>query len=111
MKLLHTSDLHITEGPRFADQAKVLQAIVQSAAAGQVDASLICGDLCGIPVPHTATVTERALLAGFFQALAELGPVVIVRGNHDDLDDIQLYRRLAGRYPILVSVTPDAAYL
>ena len=107
MKLLHMSDPHITEGPRFADQAAVLQAIVQSAAAGQVDASLVVGDLAGIPVPHVATVAERALLASFFQALAAFGPVVIVRGNHDDPDDIQLYRRLSGPYPIVVSTTPD----
>jgi len=107
MKLLHTSDLHATEGPRFLDQANVFSAIVQSAIERDVAASIITGDLAGTAVPHVATVAERELLADMFQKLSMLGPVVVVRGNHDDVDDIRLYGRLRGHYPIVVATQPE----
>jgi exonuclease SbcD len=108
LRLLHTSDLHITEGPRLADQADVLTAIVRSAIAGDIVCSVITGDLAGTAVPHVATVAERAMLADFFQRLSLLGPVVIVRGNHDNVEDIALYARLRGHHPIVVATSPES---
>lgn len=107
MRVLHTGDLHVTEGPRLNDQEAVLDAIVESATTTSIDLALICGDLAGTAVPHVASVRERAVLAEFFQRLGGLAPVVIVRGNHDDVEDVALYARLRCRHPIIVSHVPD----
>jgi exonuclease SbcD len=107
MKLLHTSDIHVTEGPRLDDQCGVLDAIVRSAVSGDVDLSIVAGDLAGTAVPHVATVIERAVLCHFFQRLANLGPVIVPRGNHDDAGDIEVYGRLAGKFPIVVATQPE----
>jgi exonuclease SbcD len=107
MRILHTGDLHVTEGPRLGDQIAVLAAIVESARETGVALSVIGGDIAGTAVPHVATVQERAALAEFLQALGMLAPVVLVRGNHDDVEDVQLYARLRCEHPIIVSHVPD----
>jgi len=107
VRLLHCSDLHVTDGPRLADQQIVFDAIVKSAIAGDVDVSLVCGDLTGTQVPHVATTTERTVMCDFLQRLAMLGPVILPRGNHDDADDVLIYSRLAAKFPIVVAVEPE----
>ena len=82
MKYLHYADLHITEGPRLEDQEHVLKFIEATAKHEDVDLVLVAGDLSN-QIPRRATPREREVVRMHFQRLAELCPVVVVRGNHD----------------------------
>lgn len=97
LRLLHSSDYHLTEGQRFDSTLKCLTAMVDDALAQQVGLSLVLGDLSGVTVPHMMTTAERNALGPLFQRLASVGPVIILQGNHDlfagggsDLDEFAL---------------------
>jgi DNA repair exonuclease SbcCD nuclease subunit len=103
-RILHVSDLHVTDGHRLEDVRGYLEAI-----AGVVEhlehppeLALITGDLYGRTVPHRSSPTERAVLYPFVTAVAALCPVVIVVGNHDHGVDVAGLRHLAGRHTIHV---------
>lgn len=102
IRIAHTGDLHVTEGPRLADAEKALRFIATDAAERQVDLFLIGGDMAGHASPHRATPAERLVLADFLQECAETAPVVVVRGNHDVAEDLAIYGRLSATHPIYV---------
>lgn len=108
IRIAHSGDLHVTEGPRLEDARKTLSFIAADAAAKHVDLFLIGGDMAGHASPHRATPSERLVLADFLQACAETAPVVVVRGNHDVADDLEIYARLSARHPIHVVNYPTA---
>ncbi|MCP3854338.1 MAG: exonuclease SbcCD subunit D [Actinomycetia bacterium] len=95
MKLLHTSDWHVGKllrGRSRADEHRaVLAEIVAVAGNEPVDLVLVAGDLFDTPAPspESESIVYRALLA-----LAEVAPVVVVSGNHDNP------RRLAAVAPL-----------
>ena len=84
MRLLHTSDWHvgrkIRAGPEPDEHRAVLSEIVEIARDRRVDITLVAGDLFDIssPSPEDESIIYRALLD-----LAEVGPVLVVGGNHD----------------------------
>lgn len=86
MKLLHTSDWHL--GRQFhnqsllADQAEVLDQLIEYVATEQVDAVLIAGDIYDRSVPPAEAVT---LLNKTLRRLCvDLAvPVIVISGNHD----------------------------
>lgn len=85
MKFLHTADLHIGkklfEMSLIEDQKYILEQIADIAAARQVDAVVIAGDVYDRAVPSTEAVT---LLDDFLTGLQERGiPVIMISGNHD----------------------------
>ena len=106
MRLVHLSDLHITEGPRLADQARIMGEIV--AKSGSPDLWLVTGDLYGKSVPHRSTPLERGALFPALAAMAEVAPVVVVAGNHDHADDIAGLEHLGGAWPVTVVQTARA---
>lgn len=86
MRLLHTADWHL--GRLFhgnhltADQAHVLDQLVEVAADGAVDAVLIAGDVYDRSVPPVEAV--ELLDATLERLILELEiPVVLIAGNHD----------------------------
>jgi exonuclease SbcD len=85
VRLLHTSDWHVgrkLRGRSRADEHRaVLSEIVDIASKQEVDLSLVAGDLFDIssPSPEDESIVYRALLD-----LAEVGPVLVVGGNHDN---------------------------
>ena len=85
MRLLHTSDWHVGKllrGQSRADEHRaVLREIADVAGREDVDAVLVAGDLfeTAAPGPESEQIVYRALLA-----LAELAPVVVIAGNHDN---------------------------
>lgn len=107
IRVAHTGDLHATEGPRLDDARKALTFIAEDAARQQVDLFAVVGDLSGQASPHRATPAERLVVADFVQACAETAPVVIVRGNHDVAEDLEIYGRLSARYWIHVVNYPS----
>lgn len=103
IRIASVGDLHLTEGPRFADTARVLDWIAEDGAARGVHLWLVGGDLVGThDVPHVATVRERDFLDRWFQRLAETAPVVILYGNHDVAADMVGYGRLEAPHTIRV---------
>ena len=85
MRLLHTSDWHVGKlirGQSRADEHRsVLAELARVAADEAVDVVLVAGDLfeTAAPGPESEEIVYRALLA-----LAEVAPVVVVSGNHDN---------------------------
>ncbi len=96
MKLLHTSDWHVGKTLRGRDRSDehraVLSEVTGIARDRAVDLVVVAGDLfeSAAPTPDAEKIVYRALLD-----LAEIAPVVVVSGNHDN------DRRLAAVEPLL----------
>lgn len=109
MKLLHTSDWHVgraIRGRSRADEHRaVLNEIVEIAGREAVDLVLVAGDLFDVtsPTPESERIVYRALLG-----LAEVAPVVIVAGNHDNPRRLQAVAPLLelGRVRVASHVRP-----
>ena len=108
MKIAHLSDLHVTAGPRLADQAETLDGIVTEALAAAPDLWLIVGDLFGRTVPHRSTPEERAVLYPAIVRMAQVAPVVVCVGNHDVEIDLDALAHLGGDWPIRVVKRAEA---
>jgi exonuclease SbcD len=107
LRVAHTGDLHLTDGPRWSDTYRCLDYLVTDGIEQNVALWLVGGDLCGTQVPHRATVEgERNTLAMLFQRMAEHAPVVLIAGNHDYPRDVLIYGRLRAVHPILVTEEP-----
>lgn len=102
MRLFATADLHITEGPRLADQVRALDTMVEIAKSRNVDLSLIVGDIYGTVTPHRSTVAERNAFFQFVARLAEVSPVVVLYGNHDAAGELDALEYVKGRHYVTV---------
>lgn len=87
MRLLHTGDWHIGKAlygiTRHDECRAVLDEVVAVAQAERVDAVLVAGDLLDRRLVDPVSL---GLALGTLTALAEVAPVVVVPGNHDDPD-------------------------
>ncbi|HEX9774795.1 MAG TPA: exonuclease subunit SbcD [Actinomycetota bacterium] len=96
MRFLHTSDWHVGKTLRGRDRSDehraVLAEIAGIARDRAVDLVIVAGDLfdSAAPTPEAERIVYRALLD-----LAEVAPVLVVSGNHDN------DRRLAAVAPLL----------
>ncbi len=96
MRLLHTSDWHVGKAirghSRLNEHRDVLAEIVTKAAGEHVELIVVAGDLyeTAAPSAESESVVNTALLN-----LAEVCPVVVVSGNHDNA------RRLAAVAPLM----------
>jgi exonuclease SbcD len=116
MRLLHTSDLHLGAQwrgqSRQADQARVLDEIVDLCQVHDVDALLVTGDVFGDRVEGTLAQVMRQLLERLRPILQEGRAVFILRGNHDQLQLFGLLRYVLGelpgseRWPLVVADLP-----
>jgi len=85
MRILHTSDWHVGRTirgrSRAVEHTAVLAEIVGVAQAEAVDLVLVAGDQfdTAAPAPDAERIVWRSLLD-----LAEVAPVVVVAGNHDN---------------------------
>lgn len=111
MRLLHTSDWHVGKllrGQSRADEHRaVLAEIADVAATESVDVVLVAGDLfeTSAPGPESEQIVYRALLT-----LAEVAPVVVIGGNHDNPRRLQAVAPLLslGRVTLLGQIArPD----
>jgi DNA repair exonuclease SbcCD nuclease subunit len=71
--------VHVDERGRLGDVVEVLRAFVDGITEEVVDLVLVAGDC----FERRSTPAERAVLADFLQAAADVAPVVVVKGNHD----------------------------
>lgn len=96
MRILHTSDWHVGKTIKGRDRSDehraVLAEIVGIARERVVDLVIVAGDVfeSAAPTPDAERIAYRALLD-----LAEVAPVVVVSGNHDN------ERRLQAVEPLL----------
>jgi exonuclease SbcD len=107
VRLLHTSDWHVGRKIRGRSRAgehrAVLSEIVAIAQDQRVDLTLVVGDLFDIssPSPEDEEIVYRALLD-----LAEVGPVLVVGGNHDSAARLEAVKPLLGLGRITVVGRP-----
>jgi exonuclease SbcD len=107
VRLLHTSDWHVGRKIRGRSRAgehrAVLAEIVAIAREQRVDVTLVVGDLFDIssPSPEDEEIVYRALLD-----LAEVGPVLVVGGNHDSSARLEAVKPLLGLGRITVAGRP-----
>ena len=105
MNFLHISDLHI--GKRLCgrslieDQRHVLRQIQEMAAAEDIHAVLVAGDLYDKSQPSGEAVE---LVSAFLSELAALNkPAFIVSGNHDSAEQVAYCRKILAGAEIHVS--------
>lgn len=102
MRIALISDSHFVEGPRFDECLRVHDWIADDVGRRGVDLILHGGDV----FDRRSSVRERAAVADWLQCLAMHAPVVIVRGNHDQPGDLELFQRLESYHPIRVLERP-----
>ena len=111
VRLLHTSDWHVGRKIRGRSRAEehraVLAEIVGIARDRRVDITLVAGDLFDIssPSPEDESIVYQALLD-----LAEVGPVLVVGGNHDSAARLEAVKPLLdlGRITVVARPTRPA---
>ncbi len=96
LRLLHTSDWHLGrtlhEEPLLADQAWVLDRLLEALEATRPDALVIAGDVYDRAVPSADAV---ALLDDTLNRLVALGiPIIAIAGNHDSPERLSFGARL-----------------
>lgn len=104
MRLVHLTDLHITEGKRLEEHRRILNGVVDTALGLSPDVWLLTGDFYGHTVPHRSTPAERAVLFAAVARMADVAPVVVVYGNHDYPGDLEPLATLGGElgWPVKV---------
>ena len=106
MKLLHTADWHVGRTirgrSRDDEHREVLAEISTKAAGAEVDLILVAGDIFDMaaPTPATEEIVYRALLD-----LAEVAPVVMIAGNHDNPGRLRAVAPLLSLGRITVAAT------
>lgn len=92
------ADSHFDEHSRFEECIRLHSWIEQDIAKRGVDLILHAGDV----FERKSTPAERNAVATWLQSLARHAPVLIVRGNHDVVGDLQIFGELETKHPILV---------
>jgi len=98
MRVIATGDHHFVEGPRWKECLRIHDWIVDEVRRRQPDLFVSAGDVYDGP----STPIEREAVASFLLRVADVCPVLVVRGNHDRRHDLELLGRLAGAHPIVV---------
>ncbi len=93
------ADSHWDEHSRFEECIAIHNWIATDMQCRNVDLVLHAGDV----FERRSTPRERAAFASWVQKVAtHVGPLVIVRGNHDPLGDLPIFSRLETRYEVIV---------
>lgn len=97
-KLAFIADSHFDESSRFEETIRLHDWIAEDLRGRKVDLIVHGGDV----FERKSTPTERIAVANWLRATAEIAPVVIVRGNHDALGDLAIFRSLRTKHSITV---------
>ncbi len=101
MKVAIIADSHYEEAKRFQECQRLHNWIAADAQRRRVDLVLHAGDL----FEKLSNPRERLAAFLWVQLMAEIAPFVIVRGNHDAVDDLQALAMLDSYHPITVVET------
>ncbi|MET9343401.1 MULTISPECIES: exonuclease SbcCD subunit D [unclassified Nonomuraea] len=104
MKILHTADWHVGKvlkgRSRIDEHRAVLRELVATAREENVDAVIVAGDVFDTSAP---TPEAQALVMPALMALREDGrDVVVLAGNHDNPQLLEVYRPVLGALGIQV---------
>jgi DNA repair protein SbcD/Mre11 len=107
MRLLHTSDWHVgrkIRGRSRADEHRaVLSEIAGIARARDVDLTLVAGDLFDSSSP---SAEDESIVYDSLLDLAEVGPVMVIAGNHDHPARLEAIRPLLDLGHVTVVARP-----
>ena len=111
MRFFHLSDLHIglklVNHDLKEDQTFILRQIADQAAQRQPDAVVIAGDIYDKAIPAAEAV---ALFDEFITQLRNAlpqGEIMLISGNHDSAQRVDLFRHVLGRHKIhLIGLPP-----
>lgn len=109
VRLIGIGDLHLAPGPRNTDRLAALKFVIDDAMAtiadaltdAHISAWLVCGDLNDAKM----SIDDRNALIEYFEIMAAVAPVVVVKGNHDFDGDLDFLAHLDTKYPIEVATT------
>ncbi|GAA2296186.1 exonuclease SbcCD subunit D [Nonomuraea roseoviolacea subsp. roseoviolacea] len=99
MKILHTADWHVGKvlkgRPRVDEHREVLRELVAAARTHDVDAVIVAGDLfdTSAPTPEAQSLVLNALMA----LRGDGRDVVVLAGNHDNPQLLEVYRPVLGK--------------
>jgi DNA repair exonuclease SbcCD nuclease subunit len=104
MRVLHLSDLHVyLSGPRAKECRRIIDWIALHAIDTKPNFIIIAGDI----FERRSSPQERIYLAEFLAALCNVAFVFIISGNHDDRDDLRLFRKEYGwNLPVEIILEP-----
>lgn len=96
-RILASGDHHFdASSPRWEECQRIHSWIADRVEAERPDLFLSAGDL----YERASTPLEREAVAAWLTRIAEVCPVVMVRGNHDAIQDVGFLRRLKARHSI-----------
>jgi len=109
VRILHLADLHIKlTGPRAEEARRVLDHIALNVGEVNPDVIIIAGDI----YDRRSSPEERLYLAEFLTHLSAVAPVFAINGNHDDIDDVRLFRAEYGWNNLVEILTePTTVYV
>ena len=93
--ILITSDLHLSVSPRDSYRDDFMKALPGLAKKQGADLILILGDLCESKDEHPSELVNSVV--DHFHALAQVAPLVVLKGNHDYLHPDHPYFGFLGR--------------
>jgi len=98
MKIAIIADSHVDSGSRFAECVRLHNWMRDDISDRGPDLILHAGDI----FEGKSDLEERPVVADMLQGLADIAPVVAVRGNHDLYCELPLFSRLHTRHPIRI---------
>jgi exonuclease SbcD len=98
MRVAIIADSHFDEHSRFEECQRIHRWIARDLESRGVDLILHSGDI----FERKSTPAERNAVADWIESLAALAPVVVVRGNHDQLGDLAIFGELKTKHPVIV---------
>jgi len=108
MKIAHTGDTHIRMAhKRWLTLDRALRDMVAQMREHEPDLIVHSGDL-GEPNP---TAQDLYCQAVFLQDLADIAPTIVVAGNHDSIEHLQVLARIETLHPLWISTSPDTLAL
>lgn len=105
-RFLHLGDLHLGPNERNDDRIAALDQVIREGLQKPLAAWLIPGDLDD----GRMTVSDKNVLTGRFQIMANHAPVLACEGNHDIPGDLAFLAKLSAKYPIYVIERPQVVH-
>ena len=103
MRILSFGDIHLNCG-YDEDLIGSFRQIINRVNLGDVNLVAITGDI----YDRSSDPSSRNIAADLIREMANLVPVIVIRGNHDAPGDLKILSRLSARNPIIVDETPES---
>jgi hypothetical protein len=105
-RIAHLSDIHLTDSTAeptgLAEQRAELLELVGRINGAWPNLWALTGDIFGHTVPYRSTAAERNAFADVLRAMADQAPVIVLSGNHDGANELDLFARIEAKWPIYV---------